>query len=108
MRPIAFAGTARVAFRALMLSVLCVASAGLQAAPGAMTAADARHLLIRTGFAPTQAEVDRVAGRSAQQVVADLLARAKAAKPIHSPPASIFNPPGPGQRPDPIWLDPKI
>nr|WP_279343632.1 DUF1800 domain-containing protein [Variovorax terrae] len=58
-----------------------------------MTQAEARHLLVRTGFAPTQAEVDRIAGQDAQRVVADLVARAQAARPLYPPPDFVSEPP---------------
>lgn len=54
-----------------------------------MTPQQARHLLIRTGFAPTQAEVDKLVGLSVQRAVADILTSAVAAKPKHSPPAFV-------------------
>ena len=57
--------------------------------PTQMTPQQARHLLIRTGFAPTQAEVDKLVGLSVQRAVADILTSAVAAKPKHSPPAFV-------------------
>jgi uncharacterized protein (DUF1800 family) len=55
--------------------------------PAALDAAQARHLLLRTGFAPTQAEVQKLVGQSARQAVDTLVARAQAARPLHAPPA---------------------
>jgi uncharacterized protein (DUF1800 family) len=51
-----------------------------------MDAGDARHLLLRTGFAPTQAQVDALVGQDARRAVGDLVARAAAATPTHAPP----------------------
>jgi uncharacterized protein (DUF1800 family) len=51
-----------------------------------LTEADARHLLIRTGFAPTQAEVAALVGQSRQQAVERIITQAKAAKPAAAPP----------------------
>ena len=66
---------------------------GLNAAPSQLTSEQARHFLIRTGFAPTQQEVDALTGQSAQAAVADALARAKTAKPAHPPPDFVSQPP---------------
>ncbi|MFM9880213.1 MAG: DUF1800 family protein [Burkholderiaceae bacterium] len=65
----------------------------LQAAPAMLDAAAARHLLVRTGFAPTQQEVDALTGQSAQRAVGELLVRAQAAKPRQPPPAFVSQPP---------------
>ncbi len=65
------------------------------AAPAALTDAQARHLLLRTGFAPTQGQVDPLLGRSAQQAVDDILKRAKASRPLHAAPAFTGEPPPP-------------
>jgi uncharacterized protein (DUF1800 family) len=54
--------------------------------PTHMTPQQARHLLVRSGFAPTQAEVDKLVGKSAQRAVADMVASAMAAKPKYPPP----------------------
>ena len=51
-----------------------------------MTALQARHLLVRTGFTPTQAEVDQLVGKSAQRAIADIVAAAVVAKPKYPPP----------------------
>ena len=65
----------------------------LQAAPNQLSAGQARHFLMRTGFAPTQAEVDALTGQSAQAAVADALARARASRPIHPAPDFVSLPP---------------
>ena len=54
--------------------------------PFQMTSQQARHLLVRTGFTPTQAEVDKLVGKSAQRVVADIVAAAMTAKPKYPAP----------------------
>jgi uncharacterized protein (DUF1800 family) len=54
--------------------------------PLQMTPQQARHLLVRTGFAPTQAEVDKLVGKSAQRAVADIVSAAAVAKPKHPVP----------------------
>jgi uncharacterized protein (DUF1800 family) len=51
-----------------------------------LSADEARHLLIRTGFAPSQAEVAAITGKSAQQVVDQMIAAAKQSVPIHALP----------------------
>ena len=67
-----------------------------QAAPAQLTEAQARHLLVRTGFAPAQAEVDRVVGQGAQQAIDEIVTRARAARTLHPPPAFVTAaPPGP-------------
>src|SRR5439155_23039230 len=74
-------------FRAAVLTaVLCAASALAHAVPARLSQADARHLLLRTGFAPTQAEVDRITGAATPQVVDELIAHGRAAQPIQLPP----------------------
>jgi uncharacterized protein (DUF1800 family) len=66
--------------------------------PNKLTEAQARHLLLRTGFAPNQVEVNRLTGRNTQEVVNELLTRAKAAVPAHPPPAFVSQPPPPPPR----------
>ena len=61
--------------------------------PTQLTSQQVRHLLVRTGFAPTQAEVDAISGKNAQRVVADLIAQAQAAQPLHAPPDFVSQPP---------------
>jgi uncharacterized protein (DUF1800 family) len=61
--------------------------------PIKMTSQQARHLLIRTGFAPTQAEVDKIAGQSAQRAVADIVAAATANRPKYAAPDFASQPP---------------
>ena len=61
--------------------------------PLKMTPLQARHLLVRTGFAPTQAEVDKIVGQSAHSAVADIITSALTAKPKYPPPAFVSQPP---------------
>ena len=61
----------------------------VHAAPATLDEAQARHLLVRTGFAPTQAEVARLVGQGARQAVNDIVVRAQAARPLNAPPAFV-------------------
>ena len=61
--------------------------------PIQMTPQQARHLLVRTGFAPTQAEVDKLVGKSAQAAVASIITSALASEPKYPPPAFVSQPP---------------
>jgi uncharacterized protein (DUF1800 family) len=61
-------------------------------AQSGMGAADARHLLVRSGFAPTQAEVNALAGQPREQAVDAIIAQAKAARPKFAPPAFVGQP----------------
>ena len=60
--------------------------------PPQMTSQQARHLLIRTGFAPTQAEVDKFVGKSASAAVADIVNAALTNKPKYPPPDFVGQP----------------
>jgi uncharacterized protein (DUF1800 family) len=71
----------------LAIAIVALAPAA-QASPAHMSAQDARHLLIRTGFAPTPAEVERITGRSAERAVDDILRAAGDARAKHELPAS--------------------
>jgi len=64
-----------------------------------MTPQQARHLLVRTGFAPTQAEVDKLVGKNAQRAVADIITAAASAKPKYPAPDFVNQKPAtpPGQ-----------
>ena len=74
-----------------LLALAITASGGAQAAaPSSLSAGQARHLLLRTGFAPTQAEVDALVGQSAELAVQSLLDKARAAQPLHPlPPLTV-------------------
>ena len=83
-----------ITLRHALISIACSLSLGaVHAAPHALTEQQARHLLVRTGFAPTQAEVDRITGQSAEAVIEDLIASARAAKPLHAAPDFVGQPP---------------
>ena len=64
----------------------------LFASPNQLTAAEARHFLLRTGFAPTQVEADAITGQSAAAVVTRALAAAKASRTIHPAPGFVGQP----------------
>jgi uncharacterized protein (DUF1800 family) len=57
------------------------------AVPSRLSAADARHLLARTGFMPSPAELAVWVGQSAVAAVDSLLAAAQRAQPLHPAPA---------------------
>ena len=61
--------------------------------PHQMTRQQARHLLVRTGFTPTQAEVDAITGKNAQSVMADVIARAQTSKAQYAPPDFVSQAP---------------
>ena len=75
--------------------VVCSAAfvVAVHAAPAALTADEARHLLGRSGFAPTPAEVAAITGQPAGRVVARLVADAQQARPGQRPPAFVSDPP---------------
>jgi uncharacterized protein (DUF1800 family) len=71
-----------------------LASMGAQATPPArLSAPQARHFLLRTGFAPDQAEVDALTGQPARQAVSELIRKAQLAKPLHAAPDFTSQPP---------------
>ncbi len=75
--------------RGLAMVCLLLAAATLHAAPAQLSAEQARHLLLRTGFAPGQAAVDGLIGKNAGQVVAQIVAAAGNSTPIHAPPEFV-------------------
>lgn len=80
--------------RLMLCGLAVLAAAGVQAAvPQRLSEAQARHLLVRTGFAPSQAEVDALAGQPAASAVTGLIARAQAGKPLHAAPSFVSEPP---------------
>jgi uncharacterized protein (DUF1800 family) len=80
--------------RQALICIACTLSLGaVHAAPQALSEQQARHLLGRTGFAPTQAEVDRLTGQSARVAVDAIIANARAAKPLYAPPDFVSQPP---------------
>ena len=82
--------------RLLTAAFLVFAPLLAQAAPSRLDEAQARHLLLRSGFAPSQAEADRLFGQDAGKAVGEIVAAAKASQPRHSPPAFVgAEPPSP-------------
>lgn len=70
----------------LILALALGAASGLAFAtpPARLTDGQARHLLVRTGFAPSQAEVNALTGQTARVAVSRLLVQAKANAPLQS------------------------
>lgn len=69
----------------ILVLALTAASAGAWAAPPArLSEAQARHLLVRTGFAPSQTEVDTLTGQSASAAVSGLISKAQTRPPLQS------------------------
>jgi uncharacterized protein (DUF1800 family) len=66
---------------------------GHAAPPDRLSEAEARHLLVRTGFAPKQSEVDAWTGKSASNAVTTIISAAQAAKPMHSAPDFVSQSP---------------
>ena len=67
----------------ILVLAVAAASAGAWAAPPAhLSEAQARHLLVRTGFSPSQAEVDALTGQSASAAVSSLIAQARSRPPL--------------------------
>ena len=68
----------------------------VQAAPNpvsqVLNAEEARHFLVRTGFAPSQAQIDALVGKNTQQVINATVDLAQAAKPKHPAPAFVAQP----------------
>lgn len=75
------------------LLAMSLASPGHAAAPARLSQAEARHLLVRTGFAPRQNEVDALTGQPGATAVSALIAAAQASKPQHPPPDFVLQPP---------------
>lgn len=75
------------------LLAMSLASASHAAAPARLSEAEARHLLVRTGFAPSQSEVDALTGQPGATAVSALIAAAQASKPQHPPPDFVSQPP---------------
>ncbi|MFC5520194.1 DUF1800 domain-containing protein [Polaromonas jejuensis] len=74
--------------------LLALAAAGAQAAvPVQLSAAQARHLLVRTGFSPDHAEVDALTGQPTRQAISGLIRKAQTAGPIYPPPDFSAQPP---------------
>ncbi len=95
-----------MALRGGLLALLCAGTvavhaatplaapvAAAQLAPQHLNADQARHLLVRAGFAPSQAEVHAIAGQSAKDAVAGIVARAQSAKTLYPAPDFVSQPP---------------
>ncbi len=78
---------------AMALIGATIVQSAMAAAPAKLTPEQARHVLVRTGFAPDQAEVDAITGKNGAQAVTEILARARSVQPIHPPPAFVAAPP---------------
>ncbi len=63
------------------------------AAPDRLSPDQARHLLLRTGFAPNQSEVDAWVGQDAAKAVAQLVGSARLARTLHPAPGFVDQPP---------------
>ncbi len=57
-----------------------------------LTQEQARHFLVRTGFAPTQAQVDHITGQTIRQAVFSTLVQAQAGRMGQPPPAFVSGP----------------
>ena len=77
----------------LLLAIAFTGVSSHAAAPLQLTAEQARHFLIRTGFAPRQAEVDALTGKPARQAVQETIRKAQAAAPLHPSPPFLSQPP---------------
>ena len=77
----------------LALALAVAAAQALATAPTKLSDAQARHLLGRVGFMPTQAEVDRLTGQSAGTAVSLLISQAQSARPQAPAPAFVGSPP---------------
>ena len=83
-------------FRTVAVGLLIFAAIGTvshAAPPGRLSEAEARHLLVRTGFAPDQNEVGVLTGKSASGAVSAIIAGAQAAMPLHPAPDFVSQSP---------------
>lgn len=62
------------------------------AAPTRLDDGQARHLLLRTGFAPSPSEAALLVGQDSGQAVGQIIAAAKASHPGNPPPAFVAAP----------------
>lgn len=72
----------------LLLATVCTHAA----APLHLSEAQARYFLVRTGFAPQQAEVQSLTGQSARLAVSNLIKRAQVARPNYPAPGFTVEP----------------
>ncbi|MGH8830480.1 MAG: DUF1800 domain-containing protein, partial [Polaromonas sp.] len=78
-----------IASCALVLAAACSHAA----VPVRLSAAQARHLLVRAGFAPNQTEVEALIGQPIRQAVSGLIRKAQISKPLYPAPAFASQPP---------------
>src|ERR1700757_3631110 len=76
--------------RYLILCASFALAVGAHAAPDRLSPDEARHLLLRTGFAPSASEVAAITGVSADRAIVQIIASAKQAKPLHPLPADAL------------------
>ena len=87
-----------------VVAVLAFGAVMTQAAPQRLSEVEARHLLIRSGFAPTQAQVEALVGQGAVQAVHAIIGQAVdlnsplAQKPATSPAPDFTTTPAPVYR----------
>lgn len=80
----------------LALALTAASVCAVAAAPAKLSQAQARHLLVRTGFAPSQDEVDALTGQSASAAVSGLIAHAQSRPPLqptYAPPDFVAQAP---------------
>ena len=82
-------------FSYVMLTIVLASAAAnvSAAAPQKLSDRQARHLLVRVGFAPTQTEVDRLTGLGASAAVSGLIAQAQASQTQFAMPEFVTGPP---------------
>ena len=78
---------------AVLLICFGACTASYAAAPNRLSELEARHLLVRTGFAPNQNEVEALTGKSALGAVSTIINAAQTAKPLHSAPDFVSQSP---------------
>ena len=77
----------------LAFALTAAAVHALAATPQKLSDRQARHLLGRVGFTPTQTEVDRLTGQSASAAVSGLIAQAQASQTQFAAPDFVSSPP---------------
>ena len=73
--------------KTVVACLLVLLTIGARASPPErLSGTQARYFLLRTGFAPKQAEVEALTGQSARQAVSELIGKAQSAQTIHAAP----------------------
>ena len=72
--------------------VQAITLTAVQAAPQVLNPEEARHFLVRTGFAPSQAQVDALVGKNTLQVIGSTVEQAQATQAQHPAPAFVAQP----------------